>query len=202
VRSAFSGVVVVVLVCVVAGCSPGGGEEGPGASGGGGESAAAAVTFARSYQEAVNGQDWQRICGMRTERYRHGTVEACVEDNAEPAESVEPSPVESGDPPLRRADGSVIPPRETAAAGGPERAETGAVKAGGAVAVPAVGDHPAGTGVLVEYEVIWPDSTSTSRKALRLVEEGDGWLVDQAEDVADSDQAHGNPIHDALARMR
>ncbi|CAM5455638.1 hypothetical protein SALBM311S_05339 [Streptomyces alboniger] len=76
----------------------------------------------------------------------------------------------------------------------------GEVKASAPQSVPAIGDHPAGTGVRVEYTVTWPDSTTTSRKALRVVQQGDTWLVDQSEDIAESDEAHGNPVHDALMR--
>jgi hypothetical protein len=47
--------------------------------------------------------------------------------------------------------------------------------------------------------VTWPDST-TSRKALRVVQQGDTWLVDQSEDIAELDEAHGNPVRDALTR--
>ncbi|MFK0142618.1 hypothetical protein [Streptomyces murinus] len=68
--------------------------------------------------------------------------------------------------------------------------------------VPVIGDHLAGTGVLVKYRVTWPDSTTTSRKALRVVRQGDMWLVDRYEDIAESDDAHGNPVRGALTRGR
>ncbi|GGY06659.1 hypothetical protein [Streptomyces minutiscleroticus] len=159
-----------------------------------------AAAFARTYQEAVNAQQWQRVCQMRTERYRHGTISACVEDHTDTTPSATPSPSESTDPPLRRADGSIVPPKSTPSESGPDRANTGPVKTGQQVAVPAIGEHPAGTGVGVEYTVTWPDSTTTTKKALRLVKQGDEWLVDQSEEIAASDEAHGNPVRDALLR--
>ncbi|WP_432158062.1 hypothetical protein [Streptomyces sp. bgisy153] len=156
---------------------------------------------ARIYQSAVNSDDWAKACGLRTERYRHGSVKECVADNAPKTQSPEPTPTESDEfPPLRRADGSVVPGKSTPSATGPDRAKTGTVKASSPQSVPAIGDHPAGTGVLVEYSVTWPDSTTTSRKALRVVRQGDTWLVDQSEDIAASDDAHGNPVRDALMR--
>ncbi|MGI5353616.1 hypothetical protein ACQEU8_36390 [Streptomyces sp. CA-250714] len=187
---------------VIAGCSSGTGTTKGSQNGGGGgaDATAAAVQVARTYQIAVNGDDWTKACGLRTERYRHGSVKECVVDNAPKTESPEPTPTESEFPPLRRADGSVVPGKSTPSATGPDRAKTGTVKASTPQSVPAIGDHPAGTGVLVEYSVTWPDSTTTSRKALRVVRQGGTWLVDQAEDIAESDEAHGNPVRDALMR--
>jgi hypothetical protein len=70
---------------------------------------------------------------------------------------------------------------------------------GDPVKVPASEDHPAGYGVLVTYTVTWPDSTSTARRALRLVAEGDAWRVDQREDVQDGDMGRGDPVTAALS---
>lgn len=171
-------------------------DGGKGASGdsGGSDTTAAAVQAARTYQSAVNRDDWAKACGLRTERYRHGSVKECVANNAPKAESPEPSPTESDEfPPLRRADGSVVSGKPKPSTTGPDRAKTGEVKASAPQSVPAIGDHPAGTGVLVEYTVTWPDSTTASRKAVRVVQQGDTWLVDQSEDIAESDEAHGNP---------
>lgn len=190
------------VTVLAAGCSSQD-EGGKGASGdsGGTDTTAAAVQAARWYQSAVNSDDWTKACGLRTERYRHGSVKECVADNAPKAESPEPSPTESDEfPPLRRADGSVVRGKPKPSATGPDKAKTGEVKASAPQSVPAIGDHPAGTGVRVEYTVTWPDSTTTSRKALRVVQQGDTWLVDQSEDIAESDEAHGNPVHDALMR--
>ena len=190
------------VAVLVAGCSSGTGTEKGGAGDGdASDTTAAAVQAARTYQSAVNDDDWAKACGLRTERYRHGSVQECVADNAPKTQSPEPSPTESDEfPPLRRADGSVVRGKPKPSASGPDRAETGEVKASAPQSVPAIGDHPAGTGVRVEYTVTWPDSTTTSRKALRVVQQGDTWLVDQSEDIAESDEAHGNPVHDALMR--
>ncbi|MGP4001349.1 hypothetical protein [Streptomyces sp. 8N706] len=200
-RRAVTAVAVAAVVFVIAGCSSNAeGKKNPGAGGNGVKTQASAKEFARTYQEALNDQDWRRACQMRTERYRHGTVHTCVNDNTEATPTASPSPSESSGPPLRRADGSIIPPRKTPSASGPDRAKTSRAKAGGAVTVPAIGDRPAGTGVRVEYTLIWPNSTTTTKKALRLVKQGSGWLVDQAEEIFTSDEAHGNPVRDALMR--
>ncbi|MDT9685600.1 hypothetical protein RND61_26565 [Streptomyces sp. TRM76323] len=190
------------VTVLAAGCSSQDeGDKGGSGDGGASDTTAAAVQAARIYQSAVNGDDWTKACGLRTERYRHGSVKECVADNAPKTQSPEPSPTESEEfPPLRRADGSVVRGKPKPSATGPDRAETGEVKASAPQSVPAIGDHPAGTGVRVEYTVTWPDSTTTSRKALRVVQQGDTWLVDQSEDIAESDEAHGNPVRDALMR--
>ncbi|OEJ20881.1 hypothetical protein [Streptomyces subrutilus] len=192
---------VAAALLVATGCSSNTGKKDAEAGKGSAELTPTAV--AQSYQEAFNARsDWKRVCEMQTERYRGGTVEECVAENAEKAESTAPSPSasESSRPPLRRADGSIVQPKPRPSASGPERAETGAVTASGSVAVPALGEHPAGTGVLVEYTVVWPTNTTTAKRALRLVQQGTQWLVDQAVEVAATDEAHGNPVHDALMR--
>ncbi|GGS25168.1 hypothetical protein GCM10010284_67590 [Streptomyces rubiginosohelvolus] len=168
--------------------------------GGGADPTASALKFAKSYQEAVNSLDWLQVCHMRTERYRHGTVKECVANNEEP---VAPAPSESetsAPPPLVRADGSTVGPKEKPTASGPDRAQLGPIKASGAKAVPAFGDHPAGVGVMVEWTYTWPNESGVSKDVLRLVRHGDKWLVDQTEEVADSDEAHGDPVGDALMR--
>ncbi|MFD3821841.1 hypothetical protein [Streptomyces sp. NPDC058625] len=186
---------------LIAGCSSND-EGGKGTTGGDSNADAtkAALQVAQKYQSAVNDEDWPTACRLRTERYRHGSVKECVANNQPKTESPEPTPSESEFPPLRRADGSIVPGKSTPSASGPDRAETGEVKASAPQDVPAIGDHPAGTGVRVEYTVTWPDSTTTSRKALRVVRQGDRWLVDQSEDIAESDEAHGDPVRDALTR--
>ncbi|MER6314436.1 hypothetical protein ABT237_11785 [Streptomyces sp. NPDC001581] len=54
-------------------------------------------------------------------------------------------------------------------------------------AVPAVGVHPAGYGVLVTNSFTYPGlpgkPAQTSRRALRLIRENGSWVVDQVEDV-------------------
>ncbi|MFD7614101.1 hypothetical protein [Streptomyces sp. NPDC059828] len=196
-------VAAVAAAVLVAGCSSkDDGEKGSTGGGSAADATKAAVLAAQKYQNAVNDEDWATACGLRTERYRHGSVKECVANNEPKATSPEPTPTDSESefPPLRRADGSVVPGKSTPSASGPDRAETGEVKASAPQDVPAAGDHPAGTGVRVEYTVTWPDSTTTSRKALRVVRQGDAWLIDQSEDIAESDETHGNPVRDALTR--
>ncbi|MFF9409930.1 hypothetical protein ACF1B0_31055 [Streptomyces anandii] len=190
------------VAVVIAGCSSNtGGKQETGTGGGGGaDTTASALHFAKQYQEAVNDRDWQRACQMRTKHFRHGSVRECVTDNKEPADP-SPSPTASDDfPPLRRADGSIVPPKQTPSGSGPDHGETGTVTASSPVPVSAIGDHPAGTGVLIQFKVVWPNSTTTVRSALRVVREDNQWRVDQAEDIDEADDAHGNPVHDALMR--
>ncbi|MFD9084551.1 hypothetical protein [Streptomyces erythrochromogenes] len=190
-------VTAAAAVLAVAGCSSDkGADDRPAPK----DPTAAAVEAARVYQEARNDDDWAKACAMQTDRYRDGTVEACVAEHQKPSPTPTPSPSQSSPPPLEYADGTTVRIKPKASASGPERADMGPVTAGSAVPVPAIGDHPPGTGVQVEYAVTWPTSSSTSRDALRLVQQGDQWLVDQAEDILESDIAHGNPVHDALMR--
>ncbi|MFG2030324.1 hypothetical protein [Streptomyces sp. NPDC048825] len=199
-KRAVTATTAAAVLLAIAGCSSDTEEkkESGAANKGGATTQASAEEFARTYQEAVNDENWQRVCQMRTERYRYGTVQSCVDDNTETTPTAAPSLSETSDPPLRRADGSVIPTRAAPSASGPERAATGRFEAGDVVTVPAIGDHPAGTGVGVEYTVTWPDSTTTTKEALRMVKQGGEWFVDQAEEIHASDEAHGNPVRDAL----
>ncbi|WP_432017662.1 hypothetical protein [Streptomyces hydrogenans] len=169
--------------------------------------AASALAVAREYQQATNRLDWRRACEMSTERLRAGSVEECAGRNVGPATATPtpsapasklPSP--SFSPPTY-ADGSTMQalPSKTPAPG-PDRASTGPVTPeGAAVKVAAFGDHPAGWGVLLSYTVTWPNSTSTARTAVRVVEEKGEWRVDQREDVQDGDMTHGDPVRDALS---
>ncbi|MBQ0890846.1 hypothetical protein KBZ94_39020 [Streptomyces sp. RM72] len=165
---------------------------------------AAAVAVAKEYQEAANRLDWRRACELSTKALRRGTVDQCAARNvgpetATPSAPASESPTATFSPPTY-ADGSTPEPIESMSASGPERAETGAVAVqGDPVKVPASEDHPAGYGVLVTYTVTWPDDTSTDRRALRLVAEGDTWRVDQHEDVQDGDMGHGDPVTAALS---
>lgn len=167
--------------------------------------AAAALAVAREYQQATNRLDWRKACELSTAALRRGTVAECAERNIGPATATPSAPAsESPSPsvsPPTYADGSTMQPRESKTpAPGPDRASTGPVTAEGApVKVPAFEDHPAGYGVLLSYTVTWPDDTSTSRKAVRLVEEGGAWKVDQREDVQTGDMGHGDPVRDALS---
>ncbi|MFD7978767.1 hypothetical protein [Streptomyces sp. NPDC059071] len=170
--------------------------------------AAAALAVARDYQQATLADDWRRACELSTTRLRRGTVEQCAARHTPtatatpttPSSSASVSPSATYEPPTY-ADGSTLQPSPSkTATPGPERASTGPITTEGApVQVPAAGDHPAGWGVLLTYTVTWPSETSTARKALRVVQEGGAWRVDQREDVHDDDVAHGDPIHDALA---
>ncbi|MFJ4980347.1 hypothetical protein ACIP6X_34375 [Streptomyces coeruleorubidus] len=202
-RHAVRTAATAALAIIVAGCSSndGGDKRADANDGGGRDTTASALKFAKAYQEADNGQDWQRVCQMRTDRYRDGTIQQCVAgfhvDTAEPTPSVG---AESDPPPLVRADGSTVAPRQTRTVSGPERAQLGPVKATGSKAVPPCGDHPAGMGVMVEYTYTWPDDSGVQKYVLRLVQQNGKWSVDQREEVADSDEAHGDPILDALMR--
>ncbi|MGW4954551.1 hypothetical protein [Streptomyces parvulus] len=166
---------------------------------------AAAVAVAREYQQAANALDWRRACELSTKALRRGTVDQCAARNvgpetATPSAPASESPTETASPPTY-ADGSTpnaLPSKSTEP--GPDRASTGPVTTEGApVKVPASAGHPAGYGVLLTYTVTWPDDTSTARKALRLVQEGDAWKVDQREDVQDGDMGHGDPATAALS---
>ncbi|MFD6879710.1 MULTISPECIES: hypothetical protein [unclassified Streptomyces] len=67
---------------------------------------------------------------------------------------------------------------------------------------PALTAHPEGWAVMVSHTVTWPErSTTTSRTALRMVETGRTWEVEQREDVFDSDLVHApDPAVAALSR--
>ncbi|MCX5426081.1 hypothetical protein [Streptomyces sp. NBC_00078] len=164
---------------------------------------AAVLKVARSYQEADNREDWAAACGMSSKRLRGGTVEECTAKHTPPSptptDEASSSPSPSFEPPTY-ADGSTPQPRASRTSSGPERADTGAVSASDVVEVAAVEDHPAGYGVLVTYTYQWPDKDpETTRRALRLVDEGGSWVVDQHEDVQDGDMGHGSPVRAALS---
>ncbi|WP_432089589.1 hypothetical protein [Streptomyces sp. bgisy095] len=163
--------------------------------------AAQALAVALDYQQAANRLDWHTACRLSTAAKRRGTVQQCAARYV-PAPTPTPSPSASSLSPMHPPtydDGSTVPPPATATASGPDRAETGPVTAQGApVTVAAVGEHPAGYGVLLAYQVIWPAKTSTARVALRVVAEGEDWRVEEFEDVKDGDMASGDPIRSAL----
>ncbi|MFF0052590.1 hypothetical protein [Streptomyces sp. NPDC005498] len=205
-RTATPAVLLLAAGLALAGCS-GGDSGGDDPKKKEKDPAAAAVAVARDYQKAANALDWRRACELSTAALRRGTVDQCAARNIGP-ETATPtpsapaseSPTASVSPPTY-ADGSTpdaLPSKSTAP--GPDRASTGPVTAQGApVKVPASAGHPAGYGVLLTYTVTWPDDTSTARKALRLVEEGGTWRVDQREDVQDGDMGHGDPATAALS---
>ncbi|MFJ9935826.1 hypothetical protein ACIRSJ_22250 [Streptomyces virginiae] len=127
---------------------------------------AAAMAAAQTYMQAVKGQDWKTACPLESEGYRRGPVEQCIASRTDG----DPSPSPSGS--------------------GPEPAGAGQFKASDAVEVTAVGKHPAGLGVLVTPPETEPGKpTETERVALRLVEEGGSWKVDQRERVRPKDMA-------------
>ncbi|KOU60106.1 MULTISPECIES: hypothetical protein [Streptomyces] len=152
---------------LVAGCSSSG-EDGGDAGGlpAPKDPKAAAMAVARSYMDAAEHDDWKTACPLESQGYLSGTVENCVATNSE------------GDTPT------------PSAGSGPDRAEPGEFKASDAVELAAVGKHPAGYGVLVTYTYTWPGKpTETDRVALRLVEQGGSWHVDQRERVRPKDMA-------------
>lgn len=199
-RKATAAGLLAVGILTVAGCSSSddGDSNGPQKA-----PTNAVLKVATTYQEAANRLDWRTACKLSSTRLRDGSVEECVDRNtpddaATAAESPSSSP--SFEPP-RYADGSTPDPIASSAPSGPDRADTGKVTASDVVEVPAVEDHPAGYGVLVSYTVKWPDKAATTkRRALRLVDEGGAWVVDQHEDVQEGDMGHGSPIRAALSR--
>ncbi|TLQ38871.1 hypothetical protein [Streptomyces marianii] len=199
--------VMTAGILALAGCSSSGDDDGNKGSDPSSSQAAAddaLLKVAKDYQEAANRLDWKAACGLSTDRLRDGTVEECADRNTpddpatDPAEeSSSPSPSVS---PPTYADGSTPAPIESSTPTGPDRADTGPVSASDVVKVSAVDDHPAGYGVLITYTVKWPDKAATTkRRALRLVEEGGSWLVDQHEDVQAGDTGNGSPVRAALS---
>jgi hypothetical protein len=187
-------------ILAVAGCSS---SDDSGTKGSGPQKAPTDTVLkaARSYQEAANRLDWRTACGMSSARLRDGTVADCVDrntpDDTAAEESTSPSP--SFSPPTY-ADGSTPNPIASSTPSGPDRADTGKVTASDVVEVPAVEDHPAGYGVLITYTVKWPGKAATTkRRALRMVDEGKAWVVDQHEDVQEGDMGHGSPVRAALS---
>ncbi|MFE6460547.1 hypothetical protein ACFVP0_24220 [Streptomyces cinereoruber] len=164
--------------------------------------AAQALAVALDYQQAANRLDWHTACRLSTAAKRRGTVQECADRYVVPTPEPTPSSSASSLSPMHPptyADGSPVRTLTPRTPSGPERAQTGPVTAQGApVTVPAVGEHPAGYGVLLAYQVIWPAETTTARVALRVVAEGEDWRVDEFEDVEDGDMASGDPIRSAL----
>lgn len=196
--------VLLAVGLALAGCSGDGSKD----NDAGGEvtkdPAAAALAVAKEYQQAANALDWRRACELSTAALRRGSVDQCAARNigaatATPSAPASESPTATVSPPTY-ADGSTPNALPSKTPTGPDRASTGPVTAQGKpVKVPAAGDHPAGYGVLLTYTVTWPDDSSTSRKAVRVVEEGGAWRVDQREDVQEGDMGHGDPITAALS---
>ncbi|CAM5453502.1 hypothetical protein SALBM311S_05307 [Streptomyces alboniger] len=84
-------VAAVAAAVLVAGCSSkDDGEKGGTGGGSAADATKAAVLAAQKYQNAVNDEDWATACGLRTERYRHGSVKECVANNEPKTTSPEP----------------------------------------------------------------------------------------------------------------
>jgi hypothetical protein len=138
---------------------------------------------AQDYQSAANRQDWHTACTLSSARLRGGTVADCVSTNtvtSPAADSASPSSTVS---PPTYADGSTPAPIATSTPSGPDRASDGPITAETVLDVPASGQHPAGYGVFLFWSVSWPGQPATMDcRALRLVQEGGTWVVDQHED--------------------
>ncbi|MFE6867714.1 hypothetical protein ACFVFS_14230 [Kitasatospora sp. NPDC057692] len=148
-------------------------------------STAALVTVAQTYQDAVNRGDWRTACTLSSALLRGGTVADCVTTNTTPPPATTPPP----STPTRPAPAQ--PPTGTdsttpEAPPSPTPSATGPATAGKVIKLPAGLDaHPAGYGVFITFEV----STTGKHyhRALRLVEEGGAWVVDQYEEFITSE---------------
>ncbi|MGV0100855.1 hypothetical protein [Streptomyces californicus] len=180
-RSAIRAAVAAAVVLLAAGCADDhqdatGTETGP---------PSALYEAARTYQEAAARGDWRTACAATTVRRQGGSLERCIDSHPGPA----PAPKATADSsptvePPRYADGSTPAPHRTRRTGGPGRASTGPVSATDAQPAPASGEHPAGYAVLVTYSSQWPGKPpTTTRRALRLVQEAGAWRVDQLADL-------------------
>lgn len=160
---------------LAAGCSSSG-EDGQGSVFAPKDPKAAAMAAARTYMEAADRDDWKTACPLKSQGLLGGTVEQCLASRTDG----DPSPSQSGS--------------------GPEPAGAQQFKASDAVEVAAVGKHPAGFGVLVTQTSTEPGKPmETDRFALRMVEEGGSWKVDQRERVRPKDMAR-EPDMPALVR--
>ncbi|MFB7012291.1 MULTISPECIES: hypothetical protein [unclassified Streptomyces] len=199
--------VLAAGILALAGCSSdgdGGTKDGnPSAGGQKAPQDDALLKVAKRYQEATNRLDWRTACGLSSSRLRDGTVEACVDRHTVDTPTPDPSessPSPSFSPP-KYADGSTPDPVASRTPTGPDRADTGPVSTSDVIEVSAADSHPAGFGVLVTYTVQWPGKdTITKRRALRLVQQGGAWVVDQREDVQEGDLGNGSPVRNALTR--
>ncbi|WP_424892930.1 hypothetical protein [Streptomyces sp. XH2] len=180
-------------VLVVAGCSSssGGGKDGdkPGAK----KTESAADRQAREYREAAKkdrqamldaavkfrkaeiAYDGQTACGMKTEEGRYGdSPEKCL---------------------------SFYQPRADDKTGDAALAVATVTVTGDPVEVAPVGNHPAGTGVMVTAQTTGEGGRVTvTRDALRMVKLKGQWLVDQNKEVLDSEMKNSSPVTSALMR--
>ncbi|MGW0390856.1 hypothetical protein ACWDYJ_08125 [Streptomyces sp. NPDC003042] len=174
-RTIYVATVVLTASLAMAGCSSSSGEA-AGSPFAPKDPKAAAMEVARTYMDAAVRDDWKTACPLESQSYLSGTVEQCVATHTDD----ETSAPEAGS--------------------GPEPAGARQFKASDAVEVVAVGKHPAGFGVLVTQTETEPGKpTETDRVALRLVEEGGSWKVDQRERVRSKDMAR-MPDMPALVR--
>ncbi|MFI9160641.1 hypothetical protein [Kitasatospora aureofaciens] len=192
---------VAAGTALLAGC----GSSGTANTGGDAKSQTAegAQGTAVRYQQAVTARDWATVCKLRTVAYQGGSLQRCTADHVESTPEAtspgKPSATPS-EPAGIYADGSTVPPMATPSPADTRPATIGPVTAERTEQVPALSQHPAGTGVMVVFQVTQPDGTSsTDRRAIRLVQDGAGWKVDQAGDVHDSDMTLSDPLRAALA---
>ncbi|MGW2255413.1 hypothetical protein ACWCXH_35335 [Kitasatospora sp. NPDC001660] len=162
---------------------------------------ASAQDTAVRYQQAINAHDWAAMCQLKTTAYQGGSLQKCTADHAESTPPVSASPSTSpAEPAGIYADGSTVPPMATPSPADTRPATISPVTAERTEQVPALSQHPAGTGVMVVFQVTQPKGTSsTQRRAIRLVQDGVGWKVDQACDVHNSDMTQSDPLQAALA---
>jgi len=132
------------------------------------------LEVALAYQKADALHDGETSCRMLTEQgrsLRGSSHEACVKF-------------------LKPLDGDV---RKTVE-------EASFSVTGDPVDVPPIGDHPAGTGVMVTEQSRSDGHTSYQRTALRMVKDKGTWLVDQDEEIYDSEMKFSSPVLTALMR--
>ncbi|MFD8597723.1 hypothetical protein ACFV1L_22235 [Kitasatospora sp. NPDC059646] len=180
-RTATAALLTAGVLAAAAGCSSAPADKAKPAP----DPTAAVRKAAQDYQAAAVRGDWNTACALSSARLRGGTVADCVAANSSapapsPSSSASPSP--SVQPPTY-ADGSTPAPIATPTPTGAQRASVGPITAGAAIAVPASGNHAAGYGVFLSYTVTWPGQAPTAdHRAMRLVQEGGAWVVDQHED--------------------
>ncbi|WKU42618.1 hypothetical protein Q3V23_00195 [Streptomyces sp. VNUA116] len=171
-----------VTALLAVGCSGEHVDEKPEAADG---PAAAVTKAALAYQDALNARRWRRVCELRAPSLREGSVEECTKREEKDHEPVptHAAPAPSVNP-LRDVNGSPLPlPATPSRAPEPDRPPTGPVKVEVTGEVPAIGDHPAGQGVILSFNYLHATETELSRWALRLVQQDSRWLVEQVEDA-------------------
>ncbi|MBT2384055.1 hypothetical protein [Streptomyces sp. ISL-11] len=132
------------------------------------------LEVAVAYQKADGLHDGEAACRLMTEAGRHGSdasLESCVKFYM----PLKPDARESEE----KSSYSVT---------------------GDPVEVPPIGDHQAGTGVMVTRQYLLEGRTKYYRTALRMVKVRGAWLVDQEEEIYDSEMKHSSPVFSALMR--